>query len=126
MNEIFEKARELGEMIQSSEEMKNVKNLEILQENDEAAQELLKEFNMQRMNLARDMQSGKVSREDAVKQNNDAFDAMLEKSETIKNYIEAKKNFDTLVNQVNQILNFYITGQDPNCTHDCSTCSGCH
>ena len=126
MNEIFEKARELGELIQASEEMKKVKNLEILQENDDAAQELLREFNMQRMNLARDMQSGKVSREDAIQQNNEAFDAMLEKSETIKNYIEAKKDFDSIVNQVNQILNFYITGQDPNCTHNCSTCGGCH
>ena len=126
MNEIADKARELGEMIQSSEEMKKVKNLEILQENDDNAQELLREFNLQRMNLARDMQSGKISREDAVKKNNEAFDAMIAKSETIKNYIEAKKEFDALVNQINQILNFYITGQDPNCTHDCSTCSGCH
>lgn len=126
MNEIADKARELGEMIQSSEEMKKVKNLEILQENDDNAQEILREFNLQRMNLARDMQSGKISREDAVKKNNEAFDAMIAKSETIKNYIEAKKEFDALVNQINQILNFYITGQDPNCTHDCSTCSGCH
>lgn len=126
MNEIIEKTRELGELIQNSEEMKNVKNAEILQENNTEAQELLKEFNMQRMNLARDMQNDKISREDAIKQNNEAFDALLEKSEVIKNYIEAKKEFDTLVNQVNQILNFYITGQDPNCTHDCSTCGGCH
>lgn len=126
MNEIADKARELGEMIQSSEEMKKVKNLEILQENDDNAQELLREFNLQRMNLARDMQSGKISREDAVKKNNEAFDAMIAKSETIKNYIEAKKEFDALVNQINQILNFYITGQDPNCTHNCSTCGGCH
>lgn len=126
MNEIIEKARELGEMIQASEEMKNVKNLEILQENDDKAQELLKEFNMQRMNLARDMQSNKITREEAIKKNNEAFDDMISKSETIKKYIEAKKEFDALVNQVNQILNFYITGQDPNCTHDCSTCGGCH
>ncbi len=126
MNEIADKARELGEMIQSSEEMKKVKNLEILQENDDNAQELLRDFNLQRMNLARDMQSGKISREDAVKKNNEAFDAMIAKSETIKNYIEAKKEFDALVNQINQILNFYITGQDPNCTHNCSTCGGCH
>ncbi|MDY3971641.1 MAG: YlbF family regulator [Clostridia bacterium] len=126
MNEIIEKTRELGEMIQASEEMKNVKNMEILQENDDKAQELLKEFNMQRMNLARDMQSNKISREEAIKKNNEAFDDMLSKSETIKKYIEAKKEFDALVNQVNQILNFYITGQDPNCTHDCSTCGGCH
>ena len=126
MNEIIEKTRELGEMIQASEEMKNVKNMEILQENDDKAQELLKEFNMQRMNLARDMQSNKISREEAIKKNNEAFDDMLSKSETIKKYIEAKKEFDALVNQVNQILNFYITGQDPNCKHDCSTCGGCH
>lgn len=126
MNEIIEKTRELGELILNSEEMKNVKNAEILQENNTEAQELLKEFNMQRMNLARDMQNNKISREDAIKQNNDAFDALLEKSAVIKGYIDAKKDFDALVNQVNQILNFYITGQDPNCTHDCSTCGGCH
>lgn len=126
MNEIFEKTRELGELIQQSEEMKNVKNAEILQENDSKAQELLKEFNMQRMNLARDMQNGKISREDAITKNNEAFDSLLEKSDVIKKYIDAKKDFDSLVNQVNQILNFYITGQDPNCTHDCSTCGGCH
>lgn len=126
MNEIMAKARELGEMIQSSEEMKNMKNGEIMQENNDEAQELLKEFNLQRMNLARDMQSNKISREEAVKKNNEAFETLLEKSEVVKNYIEAKKEFDTMVNQINQILNFYITGQDPNCTHDCSTCGGCH
>ena len=31
MNEIIEKTRELGELIQNSEEMKNAKNAEILQ-----------------------------------------------------------------------------------------------
>lgn len=127
MTDVTEKARELGELIQSSDEMARVKKAEIAQEADEAAKELLKEFNMQRMNLARDMQNGNISREDAVKKNNEAFDELLQKSEVIKEYIEAKSAFDTLVNQVNQILNFYITGQDPNCTHDCSTCGGgCH
>lgn len=126
MNSIIEKARELGEMIQASEEMKNMKNAEILQENNTEAQELLKEFNMQRMNLARDMQNNKISREEAVKKNNEAFEKLLSDSEVIKSYIEAKKEFDNMVNQINQVLNFYITGQDPNCTHDCSTCGGCH
>ena len=46
MNEIIEKTRELGELIQNSEEMKNAKNAEILQENDDEAQALLKEFNL--------------------------------------------------------------------------------
>lgn len=126
MTNITEKARELGELIQSSEEMARVKQAEIAQEADETAKEALKAFNMQRMNLARDMQNGTISREDAIEKNNKAFDELLEKSEVVKEYIDAKSAFDSLVNQVNQILNFYITGQDPNCTHDCSTCGGCH
>ena len=123
---ILDKTRELGELIQNSEEMKKVKQAEIAQNEDEAAQELLKEFNMQRMNLARDMQSGKISREEAIEKNNKAFEEVLEKSETIKAFIDAKNEFDAVINQMNQILNFYITGQDPNCTHNCSTCGGCH
>lgn len=127
MNEILEKARELGALIQASEQMKNVKNAEILQENDDNAQELLREYNTKRINLARDMQEGKISREEAVKQNNEAFEAIISKSEAISRHIAAKKEFDQMVNQINQILNYYITGQDPNCTHDCSTCGGgCH
>lgn len=126
MNEVLEKTRELGALIQASEQMKNVKNAEIMQENNDEAQELLKQYNTKRINLARDMQAGKISREDAIKQNNEAFEEIVAKSEIIKKHIEAKKEFDAMINQVNQILNFYITGQDPNCTHDCSTCSGCH
>lgn len=124
--DIFEKTRELGEMIQNSEEMKKYKEAEEKQAQDENAQAALQEFNIKRMNLARDMQNGKLSREEAVKQNTDAFNAVLEKSEAVKNYIDAKKEFDEMVQKINGIINFYITGQDPSCTHNCSTCGGCH
>ena len=126
MTEIFEKTRELGELIQASELMIKAKDLEAQQAADEEASTLLPEFNLNRMNLARDMHNGKISKEDAIEQNNRAFNEMCEKSEIIRNYIEAKKEFDQMVQQVNQILNYYITGEDPNCTHDCSTCGGCH
>ena len=124
--DILEKTRELGQMIQDSEEMKAYKAAEETQANDEEAQAIMQEYNIKRMNLARDMQNGKISREEAVAQNTKAFDEVLEKSASIKNYVEAKKTFDNLVNQVNRIINYYITGEDPNCTHDCSTCGGCH
>ena len=124
--DIFENTRELGEMIQNSEELKKAKAAEAAQAADEDAQTLMQEFNLNRMNLARDLQNGKISREEAVKQNNEAFAKLYETNESIRNYVEAKKEFDAIVNQVNQILNYYITGQDPNCTHDCCTCGGCH
>lgn len=124
--DIFEKTKELGEMIQESEEMKRMQAADVAQLADEEAQKLLKEFNLARMNLARDMQEGKISKEEAVKKNSEAFENMMNSSETIKEYVDAKKAFDAVVSKINGILNFYITGQDPNCTHNCSTCGGCH
>lgn len=123
---IQEKTIELGEMIQNSEEMKRVQAARIAKEEDETAKTLMLEFNMQRINLARDMQSGKVSQDEAIKLNNEAFDAMIEKSEVLKEYVEAEKALENMTNEVKNILTYYITGHDPHCTHDCSTCSGCH
>ncbi len=123
---LLEKAHELGEMIKECPEMKALQDAEKRQEEDKDAQELLKEFNLKRMNLIRDMQSEKITREEATVKNSQAFSEMIEKSETIKNFVEAKKDFDAVVSEVNGIINYYITGQDPNCTHDCSTCGGCH
>lgn len=125
MTSVEEKTRELGELIQQSEEMRKYKAAEAKQNDDEEASRLMREFNVERINLARDMQNGKITRSEAVQKNNEAFDALLEKSGIIKEYVEAKKEFDLMIQKMNQMLNFYITGQDPSCTHDCSTCGGC-
>ena len=123
---IFEKTRELGQMIQDSDEMKAFKEAEANQQNDEATQEAMKEFNLNRLNLARDMHNGKLSRDEAVEKNNKAFEELCEKAPLIKEYVDAKEKFDSMVNQINTIINFYITGSTGECTHDCSTCGGCH
>lgn len=123
---ILDKTRELGELIQESEEMKAFKAAEAAQKADEATQEHMKEFNLNRLNLARKMQNGEMSREAAVEANNKAFDELCEKAPLIREYVDAKQKFDAMVQQVNQIINYYITGQTGDCTHDCSTCGGCH
>lgn len=122
---IKEKTQELGEMIKNSEEFKKLKSAEEVQNNDETAQELLKEFNLKRMNLARNMHNGEITQEEAIKQSQADFDALAE-NEVIAAYLEAKKAFDAIVEEVNETLNYYITGQEPGCTHNCSTCGGCH
>ena len=123
---VIEKANELGQLIKDCPEMKALTDAEQAQAKDDAAQELIKEFNLKRMNLARDMQAGKLTQEEAIKQNNDAFSEMVEKSEVIKNYVEAKKAFDKLIAGVNSVINLYIMGDQGGCTHDCHTCGGCH
>ncbi len=124
---IIEKAHELGVMIKDSDEMKALREAEQAQAQDDQAQQLVADFNLKRMNLARDMQEGKLSQEDAIKKNNEAFEEMVQKSETIKAYVEAKKAFDKMVNGVNSVINIYIVGeQGGGCTHDCHSCGGCH
>ena len=126
MTPIIEKTKELGELIAQSEEMKKVKELEAKQQEDENAKTLMMEFNMNRMNLGRDIQSGKITEEEAIKLNNEAFEKLLASSQVIKDYVEAKQALDKVVNEINGILNYYITGQTPGCSHDCSSCGGCH
>lgn len=123
---VIEKANELGELIKASQEMADLRAAEKAQAEDEAAQKLVEEFNLKRMNLARDMQEGKISQEDAIKKNNEAFAEMVEKSEIIKTYVDAKKAFDKLISGVNSVINLYIMGDQGGCTHDCHTCGGCH
>ena len=123
---ITEKTHELGKLIKECPEMAAYKAAEEAQMNDENAKKLMSEFNLNRMNLGRDMQEGKITQEEAVKKNNEAFEKMLEESEVIRNFIEAKKQFDAVIGEINGILNYYITGQEPGCTHDCSSCGGCH
>ena len=123
---IIEKAHELGEMIKKSKEMETLTAAEKAQQEDADAQQLIADFNIKRLNLAREIQSGKLTEEEAIKKNNEAFDEMVEKSESIKAYVDAKKKFDDMVTGVNNVINVYIMGEQQGCTHDCSTCGGCH
>ena len=51
----------------------------------------------------------------------------LTKNAVISEFLESRAALDAIVNQVNSILTHFITGEDPNgCTHNCSTCGGCH
>lgn len=123
---IKEKTQELGEMIKNSEEFKNLKAAEAVQNSDEKAQELLQEFNLKRMNLARNLHNGEITQEEAIKQSQADFEALAQ-NEVINAYLEAKTTFDALVEEVNATLNYYITGEQPGgCSCDCSSCGGCH
>ena len=45
----------------------------------------------------------------------------------VRELLEAQEAVNELMNAVNNTITFAITGEMPsNCTHDCSTCGGCH
>ena len=130
MAEIFEKARELGEAIIESEEYKALKKAEEEQENDPVALELLKNYSELRQALAAEIQKGDVSEERMAKireELEEAYEKMTT-NDHITAYINAQRLFQAIIDQMNSIISFHITGKMPGgCIGSCSTCGGgCH
>lgn len=130
MAEIFEKARELGEAIIESNEYKELKAAELAQENDEEALSLLKEYSDVRSRLAAEIQKGDVS-EDRIacirEELEEAYGKMTT-NDKITAYINAQRTFQAIIDQMNNIISFHITGKMPGgCSGNCSSCGGdCH
>lgn len=127
--DIFDMARQLGKAIADSEQYKRVKETEKAQEADEAAQQLIGEYNLKRMQLMQRAQAENPTKEEMEAIRNELqqeFDKLME-NDAIRAFIEAKNEFDALNNQVNNILSFFINGeQQGGCSGSCATCGGCH
>lgn len=127
--DILEMARELGKTIAESDIMAALKKAEEEQEKDDEAQRLIGEYNLRRIQLSQKVQKENVTKEElqAVQQElADEFDKLMQ-NDKINAFIEAKKTLDATLEQVNNIISFYVTGKtDSGCSHDCSSCGGCH
>lgn len=128
--DILEMAKELGKAIADSELMAAVKKAEDVQNNDEKAQQLIGEYNLKRMQLAQRVQKEDVTQEEleaVQKELSDEFDKLMQYP-VIGDFITARKELDAVLEQVNNVISFYVTGKTPNggCSGACSSCSGCH
>ena len=127
MAEIFEKARELGEAIIESAEYKELKKAELEQENDEEAMALLKEYSELRTSLAQEIQKGDVSEEEmaSIREKLEEAYEKVTTNDHITAYINAQREFQSVLDKMNQIITFHITGETPGgCSGNCSSCGG--
>ena len=128
MTEIFEKARELGEAIMESEEYKELKRAETEQENDEEALSLLKEYNDIRKKLAEEIKDSSVSEErvSEIREKLEEAYSKITTNDHITAYINAQQKFRAVIDQMNSIISFHITGKLPGgCGGSCESCGGC-
>lgn len=130
-NEIIEKAQELGKMIAESELRVKAAEAGNRMNNDEKASEMLRIYNENIKNAAENMRGkkpGKSEIEEYKAYTQSEFDKLME-NELIKDYVESNKAFDSLVQQVNAVLAYFISGNEQTegeCTGSCATCGGCH
>ena len=126
--EIFEKSRELGELLVASDEYRKVQEAEEAFNNDEAAQAKIAEFNelqngvQQLMQTPDPDQAAIAAMADRLR----SMQAELIEMPAIKAMNDAQSAFSEVLNQVNQVLRFVITGQvdDGGCGGNCSSCGG--
>lgn len=132
-NTIIEKAQELGTLIADSEESKRLSDASEAMNNDEEATNLLRTYNENRKAATEKLRGTEPTKEDLENYRN-YVQAEFEKiagNKLIGEYIEASKEFDLLVNQVNAVLSYFITGQEQQtaeggCSGNCAGCSSCH
>ena len=134
MNAVFEKTRELGDALMQSEEYIAMKAAEETAMANAEAAELMSRYLEHKSRLEEALHSGSPDPEE-IAMHGDAMENLQSQFQAIPDIIamnQAREGFDSLINQVNQVLRFIITGEmdDPKaeggCTGSCATCPGCH
>lgn len=133
---VIEKARELGALIQESDEYKAYTEARRTNDTDVVLQNMIGEFNMLRMQLNREM-SKEEKDADEMKRLDSEIKTLYGKimaNRSMAEYNAANEKFEVLMNSVNYILSQSANGEDPmtcpdtppSCGGSCATCGGCH
>ena len=130
MNEVFLKTRELGEAILKSEEFACVKDAEEKAMKNTEAAETMGKYLEAKGEMDRIMAMGEKDWA-KVKELSDEMSRLQERMnliDDIKALNEAREGFANLINQVNSVLRFIVTGEmdsaESGCSGSCETCGG--
>ena len=132
MDNVFAKTRELSQALLESEAYQKMKAAEDRAMQNQEAANTMALFLEKRAELQALMQTDNPD-PGAMKRISDAMDEAQERMQMIDDVIaltQARNEFNSLIGQINQVLQFIVTGrmEDPNsgCTGSCETCGGCH
>lgn len=131
--------RELGKEIQADERFAALKAAAAANDADETLQNQMHEMQLLSLQYQQEAEKGEEASQDKIKelQNKyqDLYNAVMD-GENMKNYSFAAAEMEQMAQYISQMIGLFFDGQDPetcqvppadaNCTHDCSTCGGCH
>ena len=131
MTKIMELAHLLGEEIAKSDEIKNLETAKAEFQADAALQSKMSEYEADRLLLgqefAKDTEEADQKAIADLRARIEELTREISKDPKYIAFAEAQNAMNGLMAEVNAEIKFCITGERPStCTHDCSTCSGCH
>ena len=124
---IFEKAKELGDLIAHSEVKARADEANRALTADADAVDLISGYNEKRQEKLEAFADKQPTAEEAQELNEflqNEFNKIAENA-TIREYIEANRAFESVLNQMDQIIKNAISGGH-RCGGSCSECGGCH
>ena len=131
MDKIIELAHALGEEIAKSAEIKNLETAKTAFESDAALQAKMSEYETERRLLGEEFAKPESEADERaiadLRARIEELTREISADATYVAFAAAQSAMNALMNSVNAEIKFCITGERPvECTHDCSTCSGCH
>ncbi len=130
MTKIIELAHQLGVEIAKSEEIKTLNETKNAFDSDAELQALMSEYEADRVLLGQEFSKGNGEIDEKaiadLRARIQELTAEISKNPVYIAFATAQQNMNKLMADVNAEIKFCITGERDNCTHDCSTCSGCH
>ena len=124
---IYSLAAELGKAIKEDERMIRMEKAKEAYESSEKIGNLMMEYGIQQQALTTMGDSAEIDT-DALARIQDRIDEIYAEITQDPLFIEldeAQTAVNELMETVNNTIMFNATGKTP-CTHDCSTCGGCH
>lgn len=125
---ILELASKLGDAIANDERMVRMEKAKKAYESSGEIFALLTEYRVQKEALT-EMGDSEHIDTDAVTRIQDRIDELYEEITKNPLFIElddAQTEVNNLMASVNNTIMYHATGEVPGCTHDCSSCGGCH
>ena len=127
--EIFELAAELGKALKADERLVKLEEAKKTYEENKTLQRNIVEFDVQQKALQQEMikpEKDTIFIEVIQKRIDELYNLITEDADFVA-LNEAQAVVNELMNSVNTTITYNITGEMPSsCTHDCSTCGGCH
>lgn len=131
--EIFEKARELANLLLESDEGQKYTSAKYIFDSNLESHQKLNEYNRCRDKFNEKMQLGYESEEEFEKQRKQLNEIATEikKDKIISDFFKAEKDFNNLVSNVMSLFNSTLNGEMEQekkgcCSGGCGGCSGCN
>ncbi len=122
----IEAAAALGQALIESPQYKKLNAAEAETFSDTEAANILVEYRKAQQEMAA-AASGDISKEDLDQIRTKLLEKQRELNSNliIKNYLDSKKAFDQMMQEVNSVLTHYLESGSSNCSGSCESCGGC-